>query len=144
MGFAIALVLALMCMTVGIVARPKVMSIELLKNSARSMVKPLVFETRMAERDVLKRIVQFAQESKYDIEDFDLKEQYIILSQPAAWYGLRLYYPIFFGKSADSFGLTIEVCCLHNLSLAADRIAQQYHEDHRRCFNGIRAAMLVS
>ncbi len=143
MGFAIALVLAIMCVTLGIVARPKVMSIELLKNSARSMVKPLVFETRMAERDVLKRIVQFAQASNYDIEDFDAKEQYVILSQPVSWYGLRFYYPVFFSKSADHFNMTIEVCCLHNLSIAANRVAQQYHEDHRRCFNGIRAALLV-
>ena len=107
------------------------------------MTEPLVFETRMAERDVLKRIVQFAQISSYDIEDFNAKEQYVILSQPVSWYGLRLYYPIFFSKSADNFNMTIEVCCLHNLSIAADRLAQQYHEYHRRCFNGMRAAMLV-
>ena len=143
MGFAIALVLALMCLTLGIVTRPKVMSIELLKSDARSVTKPLLFETRMAERDVLKRIVQFAQASNYDIEDFNAKEQYVILSQPVSWYGLRLYYPIFFSKGADNFNMTIEVCCLHNLPLAAARVAQQYHEDHRRCFNGIRAALLV-
>jgi hypothetical protein len=142
MGFVSLLVFCFILVILGLVTRPKIMGIDVLRTKARQ-IKPLVFQTRMAERDILKRIVEFAQESKYEIEDFDKTDSYIILSQQVGWNGLRLFFPIFLVRDPDGMGISVEVCLVTNSPFLENRVAAIYQEDHRRCFNGIRATLMI-
>jgi len=123
---------------IGLVVAGILLIFAAMKKGSSDMKKPnklKSFTTNAALDKSMKTIIQFAQNNKYKVDDFNESDAIIVLSDSASLTSYGNIYPIYLSRQSDDT-IMIEVGIKSKSTQLIGLDAP-----HSRCFNGIKTAI---